>query len=109
MIPTEFEEQVALRQYCDIKRYAYFAVPNETYTTSYNQKRRNRAKGVVKGVPDFWCIVNGHLVAIELKRVKGGRASPEQVDWIDRLRDVGVLAIIAKGADEAIAYLERLA
>lgn len=107
-LPSEYEEQVALRQYCDLMGYAYFAVPNETYTSSWNQKRRNRAKGVVKGVPDFWCIVGDKLLAIELKRLKRSVISPEQKIWLERLSAAGVHTKVAYGADEAIAFITNL-
>lgn len=103
---SEHAEQVALRQYCDLKQLPYFAVPSETYTTSWNQKRINRAKGVVKGIPDFWVVVKDKLLAIEMKKKKGGRVSPEQEYWIEKLLLVGVRAKVCKGADEAIAYIE---
>lgn len=107
-IPTEYEEQVALRQYCDLRGFNYFAVPNETFTKSWNQKRRNAAKGVVKGVPDFFVVVGDKLLAIELKRLKGGVVGAEQRFWIDRLNSVGVKARVCKGAAVAIQFIEEV-
>jgi hypothetical protein len=52
----------------------------------------------------------GHVgVAIELKRVKGGKVSPEQERWLGWLRARGWCAFVARGADEAMARLEELA
>lgn len=107
-VPTEAAEQIALRQYLDIKGYKYFRVPSETYTQSWNQKRLNKALGVVKGVPDMFVIAHGILIAVELKRVKGGVISPEQKEWIKALNDVGTPAAICKGAEEAIAFIESM-
>jgi hypothetical protein len=108
MVPNEYEEQVVLRQYCEFKGLPFFAVPNETYTTSWNQKRRNRAKGVVSGVPDFWVIANGILIAIELKRIKGGVVSESQKRWLKLLNDAGTPAKVCKGAEEAIKFIESM-
>ena len=105
-IPTEADEQIALVHYCRLKGYRFFRVPNETYTTSWKQKARNHALGVVRGVPDLFVLARGRLVAIELKRVRGGTVSPEQREWIEALNAAGVEAHAARGAEEAIKFIE---
>lgn len=107
MIPTEEAEQRAVVHYCRLKQLPHFRVPSETYTTSWNQKRKNRALGVVKGIPDLFVITHGKLIAIEMKRVKGGRATPEQKEWLERLNGVGITAKVCHGADEAIQFIEQ--
>lgn len=107
--PTEYEEQVTLVQYLQLRGYLHFHVPNSTYTTSFNQKRRNRALGVVAGPPDLFIIVRGQLIAIELKRRQGSATSPEQKAWIEALNACGVQAAICKGAEPAIAFIEAVA
>ncbi|NPU91411.1 MAG: VRR-NUC domain-containing protein [Gammaproteobacteria bacterium] len=73
-----------------------------------------KAQGVKKGVSDLFLPVplnerNG--LWIEFKAAKG-RATPEQLEWIDRMVDVGYLAMVIwgwKSAVEAIdAYLGGL-
>jgi hypothetical protein len=44
-----------------------------------------------------------------LKRVKKSIVSPEQQHWIDELNSCGCPSIVAKGADEAIKFIEKLA
>lgn len=46
-------------------------------------------------------------VAIELKRRKGGVVSDEQKEWITKLQAQGWVAVVCKGADEAISVLEQ--
>jgi len=108
LIPTEYEEQVAVVQYLELKGHKHTAVPNSTYTTSYNQKRRNKAMGLNAGLPDLIAIINYNLVFIEMKRTKGGVLSQAQKDWIAALEDAGQTVWVCKGADEAIKKIQEL-
>lgn len=66
---------------------------------------RMTAEGVRRGVPDM-CLPAArgpyHGLYIELKRVKGGKVSPEQKEWIQGLREQGYCATVCRGADDAI-------
>lgn len=108
-VPTEYEEQVTLVQYLSLKGYKHTAIPNSTYTTSWNQKRRNKATGLNPGLPDMVVIVNDNLVWIELKRTKGGVLSQAQKDWIAALEEAGQTVRVCKGAEEAIKFIEEVA
>lgn len=46
------------------------------------------APNPLKGFPDLICtnITSGAIIYIELKRTKGGKLSPEQIEWHARLR-----------------------
>ena len=106
LISSEYEEQIALCQYLELKHYKYFHVPNSTWTKSFNQKRRNKALGVKAGVPDMMIFVGSQLIAIELKRVKKSVTSPEQKMWIDTFNKAGIPARICKGFDECQKFIE---
>lgn len=108
MIPTEKQEQVMFINYLKLKNIAFFHVPNSTYTKSWNQKRQNVMLGVQAGVPDLFVCLPGLLVAIEMKRVKGGVVSLHQKKWLGILNDSGVVCTVAKGAEEAIEFIEGL-
>lgn len=106
-IPTEYEESVKLAQYLELNKYLFTKTAQETYTTSWQQRTRNKKSGVRKGFPDFVIVKNGRVIFIELKRQRGGQVSPEQRIWIDVLNACdGVEAYICRGADEAIERLE---
>jgi len=107
MIPTEDDEQTVVVEYCDLKGYKRFRVPNETYTKSWSQKNKNKRLGVSSGVPDLFVIVNNHLIAIEMKRTKGSVTSPQQLEWLAALNVAGIQARICKGADEAIQFIKE--
>jgi len=109
MMLSEHDEAVVFAQYLQLKGYKFAHIPNETYTTSWNQKRKNKMEGVSSGVPDYLICVKGQLIFIELKRVKGGRVSDNQKGWLEALNDCkSVNALVANGADEAIQIIEKI-
>lgn len=107
-VPTEYEEQVTVVQYLSLKGYKHTAIPNSTYTTSWNQKRRNKATGLNAGLPDLIAIVNDNLIWIEMKRQKGGVLSQAQKDWIAALEAAGQTVRVCKGAEQAIEFIKEI-
>ena len=75
-----------------------FAIPNGG-ARNINTARKLKCEGVSAGIPDLF-IPAWHLW-IEIKRVKGGRLSPEQKDWIEYLESVGYRVIVGYGALDA--------
>ena len=105
IIPTEAEEQIRCIHYLDYLRdqgneILYTATAQATFTTSFNQIRKNKATGVRKGLPDLIIIINKQLLMVELKRVKGGITSSDQKVWISRLKEANQIAEVCKGFDE---------
>ena len=107
-MPSEAEEQAMVVQYCILKKYKFWHTPNSTYTNSWRQKAHNRAMGVQAGIPDLFIIINNKLIAIEMKRTKGGVVSPAQKEWIETLNKAGVPTQVCKGAQEAIAFINSM-
>lgn len=90
-----------------------FAVPNGGKRNVREAARLKRA-GVKAGVPDVFLDYPSkgfHGLRIEFKRVKGGRATPDQISWLTIFRALGYSAVIANGCAEAqsivLAYLGR--
>lgn len=107
MVPSEYEEQCAFVEYLELKKLKFTAIPNSTYTKSFNQKRRNKCSGLRPGLPDLLVVLPEQLLFIEMKRTKGGRLSLHQKGWIEALNKINnVEAIICKGAGEAIDAIE---
>lgn len=125
--PTEDQEQEAFVQWLRLKGYPHFRVPNETYTKSWSQKAKNKKLGVSSGVPDLFIAVpfppphliiahkdrddevrNKTLVAIEMKRKKGGTTSANQKKWIKTLNEAGIQTVVCKGCDAAIEFIESI-
>ena len=118
--PTEHDEQVALFAWAALNSSAHpelsmlFAVPNGGLRHPAVAAML-RQEGVKAGVPDICLPVarggaNGgkvhHGLFIELKRAgKEGRATPEQQEWIRRLREYGYVAVICHGFVEAVSAI----
>jgi hypothetical protein len=68
------------------------------------------AQGVRRGVPDICLPVARHEfhgLYIELKRLKGGKVSQEQADWILLLKEQGYKAEVCYGFADAKNVLEE--
>lgn len=117
-VPSESEEQRRLFIWADLNKWKWpeleslFHIPNGGKRT-HAAGGRMKAEGLKKGVPDL-CLPAArcgcHALYIELKRMKGGRPSEEQLEWIDRLTKQGNMALICCGweqaADTITAYLD---
>ena len=113
IIPTEEQEQLALVQWLELHKIRYTHVPNEgKHKVQYRAKQKRL--GVKPGVPDILIFDRPPLspenvgVAIELKRQKGGRVTPEQIAWLEDLKARGWAVAVCRGAMEAIRFLQEL-
>lgn len=113
--PLEEVEQANFVDWLELQNLKLSAIPNSTYTTSWNQKRKNYRQGLRAGLPDMIVLIapeqskdgEGYCLFIELKRLKGGKVSPEQQEWLDALNQTPVHAYLAKGCDAAIKIVEH--
>ena len=108
--PLESQEAATLVAYLQLKGYKYHHSPNETGHTPEARRRAIRMKreGTSPGFPDYVLLAKGHIVVIELKRLKGSVTSPEQLQWLKDFESCGAKTLLAKGAGEAIDFLEKL-
>ena len=98
-------------------KYLRLAYPDALYCasaggmrTSYLQAIKMKRTGYVKGFPDLFIYEprgEYHGLAIELKKVKGSKIEPEQVQWQDDLRNRGYCSYICKGNEEAIKVIDE--
>ena len=98
--PSEHDEQVGFinwfrSKYPDV---LIFAIPNGE-KRAISVAKRLKAEGVVRGIPDLF--IPQWTLWVEMKRVSGGRLSPEQKSMIIYLESVGQTVIIGKGATDA--------
>lgn len=108
IVPLESEEAKILVAYLRTRGLKFTHIGNETGHDPYSKRRAIRMKqqGVSRGFPDYLVIAGEHLYGIELKRQRGGSVSPEQREWITALNEAGVQTIVARGAQEAIRFIE---
>lgn len=109
---TEYDECILLKDWLDmliqrrqIKNYTH--VPNETYTESMTQKKKNKDQGVRPGFPDYVILTNKCLIVIEMKRVKGGEVSDNQKVWLQHFTELGIPNTVANGFDEAKEFVNK--
>ena len=114
----EHHEQVSLIAWAEWASFdrpelaMLFAIPNGGARDAVTGAKM-KAEGVKPGVPDLCLPVarcGYHGLYIEMKRRDGGRVSPVQQRWIDRLTEQGYRVVVCHGRDEAerviVAYLE---
>lgn len=113
IFPSEYDEQIAVAAWCDLRRLVWCHCPNETQASPKHHCDRVRA-GVRAGVPDVLIFTPppkdaaARGVAIELKRRDNARVTAQQQYWLDSLQSCGWLARVCRGANEAIQWLHSL-
>lgn len=118
--PTEYQESVVFADWLRAKNISFAHIVNESggkgsLVYGAKLKRMGRSKGFpdyliflpAKQHPTKLIIVMPQNLAVEMKRKRGGSTSDEQREWLWRLEDQGFQTKIAKGADEAITFVER--
>lgn len=114
-VPSESQEQKWLFEWARLRERAVpelkllFHIPNEGKRTKATGGKMV-AEGLKSGVPDlFLPVARGcfHGLFIEMKRVKGGRVSLSQHDWITELVRQGYRCAICRGWEEAKDEIER--
>ena len=100
-----------------VVKYLRLAYPTALYCasaggmwTSDSQRIKMAKTGYVKGFPDLFVYEprgEFHGLAIEMKRVKGSKIEPEQIEWQEQLRNRGYSSYICKGSEEAIKVIDE--
>ena len=80
-----------------------FAIPNGGWRSKATAIKL-KVEGVSRGVPDLFVPQFG--LWIEMKRIKGGRLSPEQKDWITYLEEAGNAVLVCYGHEHAIQEID---
>lgn len=109
---TERQESFALASWLRLHNVLFLHVPNEGLGRTWQQGFTLKRMGMSKGAPDYVIFDRGSSkyrgVAIELKRTIKSTTSPEQLRWLENLREHGWYAIVCFGADHAITELQKL-
>lgn len=100
ILPSEHEEQVGFVNWFRTRfpGVLIYAIPNGGHR-AINVGKSMKAEGVTPGVPDL------HIPAwglwVEMKRVKGGKLSDDQMAMIAYLEGIGQNVIVGRGARDA--------
>ena len=111
--PPEDAEQQVLAKWLDMHRINWFHPPNGGHRNVIVASKL-KAQGVKRGVPDVMIVdpppayPDNVGAAVELKRRKDGRVTPEQTHWLAILQERGWAVAVCRGASEAIEFLESL-
>jgi len=97
---SEHSEQVGFVNWFRAKypKVLIFAIPNGE-KRAISVAVRLKEEGVTPGIPDLY--IPSCNLWVEMKRVKGGRISPDQKKIISYLESVGHTVIVGKGATDA--------
>lgn len=117
LIPLEKTEQINFIDYCKanniiaVSTQNGFKMPKTAFNWAAYSNSLKRL-GLATGFPDVIILArnksNTHEVLfIEMKRIKGGRVSPEQKEWINKLDSLNYCVGIAYGCDSAIKILNN--
>ena len=103
---TEQKIQKAIIDYLKLKKYVVFKHRNVGIFKQATKQYIPLSFGE-KGITDIIaCDCNGRFWGIEVKR-KGGKVSPDQADFIARIRKNGGIAFVAYSLEEVIQQVER--
>jgi len=114
--PLERVEVMIVAEYLDAVGALWFHTNNAGRRAPHVGRLMKRA-GLKAGVPDIlifehWAddgmrYSEGFGIAIEMKRLNKGRATPEQKQWLADLAARGWLTAVAPGANYALDILKR--
>ena len=114
---TEHQHAELLAHWLRANNYRFHHSPNETFTKSWRQKRKNTLEGVSAGFPDYCVILKrGNCLFLELKKsrgknggLNGSKITDAQKAWIDDLGNCpNVFAFVAHGFEEAKTLITQL-
>lgn len=103
---SEIEIQTLFRSRCRIlcPAVCVVAVPNAAKRSQWAAQRAKR-EGLATGFPDVLCFWPGKgIAAIEFKSATG-RVSEPQIEWLARLKDLGIPCVVSRDADHALEFL----
>lgn len=104
---SEATEQIAVVEYCAMKNYTIFAIPNGGSRNKLEAANLKR-QGVKAGVPDLFVPVakkGYHGLFIEMKFGKN-KTTANQDKWLSLLENNGYCTFVCYGFDSAVKALD---
>ncbi len=101
--PTEAHEQTVFVTW--LKKQGFWVSASANGGSRHLlEAMKMKRMGVSSGFPDIFVPLptpKFHGFFIEMKRLKGGKVSEPQLEWLKHLRDIGYYAEVAYGATDA--------
>lgn len=69
--------------------------------------RQAKREGMQKGFPDIICLWPGPGIACIEFKSDTGKPSIDQIEWLCRLKDMGIPAIVSRDPDHALEFLRE--
>lgn len=114
VVPTEAAEQEAVVQWLNDNKILHYASPSSFFSPGgaktgrfYGMLNKLKRAGWSKGFPDLIIFLNDKTIYIEMKRLKGGKVSPEQAIWHRKLGELGNDVYVCTGFDDAVLVIEQ--
>lgn len=111
---SEYQEQKIVVDYLKLKypKVLFTATANGIRTPHIGARMKMKRAGLKAGVPDLLIFNLSYDrkyigLALEMKREKNCVVSQEQKEWLDALSKLGWLALIAKGANQAMKIIDE--
>ena len=114
-LPTESQEQTCLFRWAQMQQGRWpelrllYHIPNGG-SRHQLEAAHLKQQGVRAGVPDLCLPVardGCHGLYVEMKRLRGGRVSPEQVAWMEALQAEGYMVAVCQGWEMASEVILR--
>lgn len=101
----EYNTQQACVKYFRLKypQYLCYSTPNEA---TYKNKGYFSAIGMLPGVADLTVVIPGKVIFFELKS-KIGRQSVEQIEFMNKVEELGFDYHIIRSVDDFIEIIEN--
>ena len=116
MKTLESTDQKAVVSYLRKNKIFFFAPIGENPYSKYVPKKRLFAiqaelkmMGSLRGVPDLVIMLPNCLLYLELKRIKDGRVSKEQTEFLNKAKELDYARVaVGYGYEHAIEIIEGL-
>lgn len=91
--PTESQDQIKIVQYLEIlerqwKVLWFTGSGNWQFQKSMAVKMKMKREWIRAGMPDLFIVFQSQIVLIELKRLKGGKPTEEQIKAVESINKV---------------------
>ena len=104
---SERQIEIQILEYLNLKGIFAWKVKTMGTFDPVAKKFRTPSKYYITGQPDISAIYQGKFIGIEVKS-KTGKASRNQLAFLQRIRENGGIAIIARSVEDVIGLVSTL-